>query len=824
MESESHFNEDAVPIQEQDLNKVESANQSPNFELRESLTFINEDNFDDGCSSTTGASGCRDSSVSPRRCNNNGNETGSERVSIEESDITNDSHHLKNPETKVEDDDVDDLAQNVRTDGMEDKFSDGNGFGSDNTKVATLKTYVQASNAKEQQRQEEDEVSSKTPEPLGDDTNSIEFLSRQKALDRANVFLRWNLSPTRNQVDEFLEMAQGKLNLSMVSEKGYDYCLLYFELLRDGLIGYHLWGDVTSEQIEASISEARQTLADALTPPQTNKRRNPGSDTLSEDNLGSYESDKMPLHALTNSKRRNQSGISDKDSYSEHGISMTSLNFALNNKSDGNDTTGTSIDSLEWRRMNSSCKDSDTSNNSNNIEESLKGSNIDKDENDSDIDDNIQENEGSSSSRQDAMNRLLNPKSGCKGVSWSNRQMAWLAFWKEDNQRRSKTFSARKLGFEEAQRRAIEFLRRKREEVRVKTQAHLYEELPRVGSTSLNSSNENSGIKTPNRRSYSNSNATTTATPATPITPSFEIDQFAAANQFIPCFEESTRNLITGANPLFGAAGNILAANNMAPMINHGNSALQQGVIQPVVGQQNVLTATAAATAAHQLGLPFHLAALSSIAGGIQMDPSLSATMAAAAGLGLGVQNPQQVHQPGPPPPMNNFAHAAFMAANPFFMFGAAAAAAAAASSNNGQLGSNSPGSHFPFKQFQGSIGTLVPTTRIQTEAEESGDSEFPKPVSASNKTNERRIDVSVVSTDNNASNATMCAATVGNAVKASENQEKPGTIKGSLDTEINTRQDTKDNLVENDIKSISKSDEDVSLKALGNQVPPLEV
>ncbi|KAH8739523.1 hypothetical protein FG386_001955 [Cryptosporidium ryanae] len=824
MESESHFNEDAVPIQEQDLSKVESANQSPNFELRETLTFINEDNFDDGCSSTTGASGCRDSSVSPRRFGSNENEMGSERVSIEESDVIDDDD-LKNSETKTEDNDVNDVtAPIVCTSESINRFSGESDFSSENAQVETLNTYTHTNNANKEQKQGDP---GKTADPLGEDTNSIEFLSRQKALDRANVFLRWNLSPTRSQVDEFLDMAQGKLNLSMVSDKGYDYCLLYFELLRDGLIGYHLWGDVTSEQIEASISEARQTLVEALTPPQTNKRRNPNGDTLSEDNLGSYESDKVPLHSQTNSKRRNQSDIGDKDGYSGlQEISMASLNFALNSKNDESETNGTSIDSLEWQKTNS-CKDSDTSNNSNNMDGSSKGSNIDKEENESDIDDNMQENEGGPSSRQDAMNRLLNPKSGCKGVSWSNRQMAWLAFWKEDNQRRSKTFSARKLGFEEAQRRAIEFLRRKREEVRVKTQAHLYEELPRVGSVSLNPSNDNSVIKTPSRRSYSNSNATTTATPATPITPSFELDQLSAANQFIPCMEESTRNLIAGTNPLFSAAGNILAANNMAPIINHGNSTVQQGVIQPGVGQQNILTATAAAAAAaHQLGLPFHLAALSSITGGIQMDPSLSATVAAAAGLGL--QNPQQVHQPGPPPPMSNFAHAAFMAANPFFMFGAAAAAAAAAAanSNNGQLGPSGQGPHFPFQQFQGPVGPLVPTTQAPAEAEESGN---PKPagrfVSVGSKTSEQKDDVSVVPTDNNASNATTCATTGEIAGKAFEDQEKPGTIKSSLDAEVKTRHDLKSSLGENGIESMSKSEENVaSLKALGSQVPPLEV
>ncbi|CEM11437.1 unnamed protein product [Vitrella brassicaformis CCMP3155] len=55
-------------------------------------------------------------------------------------------------------------------------------------------------------------------------------------------------------------------------------------------------------------------------------------------------------------------------------------------------------------------------------------------------------------------------KSGFKGVSWNKRMQAWLAFWTERGTRRSKTFSPRHVGAEEARLQAIEFLKGKREE------------------------------------------------------------------------------------------------------------------------------------------------------------------------------------------------------------------------------------------------------------------------------------------------------------------------------------------------------------------------
>jgi len=55
-------------------------------------------------------------------------------------------------------------------------------------------------------------------------------------------------------------------------------------------------------------------------------------------------------------------------------------------------------------------------------------------------------------------------RSGCRGVSWNRRMKAWLAFWMDGKTRRSKTFSSKVYGFEEARLAAIDFLQgRKRE-------------------------------------------------------------------------------------------------------------------------------------------------------------------------------------------------------------------------------------------------------------------------------------------------------------------------------------------------------------------------
>lgn len=735
MESESRMNSDEVVLfQEQDLNKSEPTVQSPNFESHEPFTV--EDNFDDNCSSTTGASGYRDASVSPQRFSSIGHEIGTDSISASrangiELEFNNLDSYKDSGSSGIHNEicvteELEKENQNIE---IETNHSTSN--------IPTTK-IVNANH--ENENLENTDIRLDNSDITYDNLSSTEFLSRQRALDRANVFLRWNLAPTKQQIAEFLEMAQGKLNLSMVSEKGYDYCLLYFELLRDGLINAHLWRDTTIEELDLAITEARQTLNGEITPPQNIKKRRVNNNTLQEDHSSSYnstniENEKIPLHILA---KVSKSHSELDDAASELQETPVNFNFEQSIKVDeverksnlDNEDLDNSYNSLGWQGINSnSSKASDISIESNGLnlnKDTSAESNKDGSDTD-DTGDNTHDNEGNSSSRQDAMNRLLNPKSGCKGVSWSNRQMAWLAFWKEDNQRRSKTFSARKLGFEEAQRRAIEFLRRKREEVRMKTQAHLYEELPRVGTT-INSSNDNSGIKTPNRRNYSNSNATT-ATPATPITP-LELDQYSnTVHQFIPGFDDSTRNLIAGANPLFSTSGNILA-NNIPSMINHGTT-VQQNVIQSNIGQPSILTATAAAAAAaHQMGLPFHLAALSSIAGGIPIDPSISATVAAATGMNLGVQTPQQSQANS----INNFTQAALMAANPFFMFGAAAAAAAAAvGSSNTHIGSGSSNSHFPWQQFQNTgIGPLI-QSQLQVDMR---DAPFPQSISnlASNR------------------------------------------------------------------------------------------
>ncbi|KAH8583300.1 AP2 domain-containing [Cryptosporidium sp. chipmunk genotype I] len=732
MESESRMNNDeAVLFQEQDLNKSEPIVQSPNFESREPFTV--EDNFDDNCSSTTGASGYRDASVSPQRFSNIGHEIGTDGISTSrandvEVEFSNSGSYKNSGSSRIHNEIC--AIEEIEKENLQIDTE---------TIHATSNTPNAKINAnRENENIDNTDIRLNNSDITDEDLSSTEFLSRQRALDRANVFLRWNLTPSKQQIKEFLEMVQGKLNLSMVSEKGYDYCLLYFELLRDGLINAHLWRDTTIEELDVAITEARQTLNGEVTPPQNIKKRRVNH-TVQEDNSSSYNStnignEKIPLHILTKVSKIHSEF---DDACSELQETPVNFNFEQSIRSDevegrpdvDNEDLDNSYNNLGWQGINSnSSKASDISLESNSLNLN-KDTNADSNKDGSDSDDtgdNNQDNEGNTSSRQDAMNRLLNPKSGCKGVSWSNRQMAWLAFWKEDNQRRSKTFSARKLGFEEAQRRAIEFLRRKREEVRMKTQAHLYEELPRVVSSTINSSNDGSSIKTPSRRNYSNSNATTTATPATPVTP-LELDQYSnTVHQFIPGFDDSSRNLITGANPLFSASGNILAS-NIPSMINHGTN-VQQNVIQSNIGQPNILTATAAAAAAaHQMGLPFHLAALSSIAGGIPIDPSISATVAAATGINLGVQTPSQSQTN----PINNFTHAALMATNPFFMFGAAAAAAAVGSTN---IGPNGSSSHFPWQQFQNAgIGPLI-QSQMQVDIRESSLSQLNSNNIGSNK------------------------------------------------------------------------------------------
>jgi hypothetical protein len=54
-------------------------------------------------------------------------------------------------------------------------------------------------------------------------------------------------------------------------------------------------------------------------------------------------------------------------------------------------------------------------------------------------------------------------RSGYRGVSWNRRMKAWLAFWSEGKNRRSKTFNAKVMGFDKARAAAIDFLKRKKQ-------------------------------------------------------------------------------------------------------------------------------------------------------------------------------------------------------------------------------------------------------------------------------------------------------------------------------------------------------------------------
>jgi hypothetical protein len=54
-------------------------------------------------------------------------------------------------------------------------------------------------------------------------------------------------------------------------------------------------------------------------------------------------------------------------------------------------------------------------------------------------------------------------RSGYRGVSWNRRMKAWLAFWSEGKNRRSKTFNAKVMGFDKARASAIDFLKKKKQ-------------------------------------------------------------------------------------------------------------------------------------------------------------------------------------------------------------------------------------------------------------------------------------------------------------------------------------------------------------------------
>ncbi|OII77215.1 AP2 domain-containing protein [Cryptosporidium andersoni] len=608
MDSETKMKDGEIEqIKDEALGKVEGTAQTPqNFVIED----VDEGQFDDSCSSTTGASGGRDTSKSPQRC---------EEINTNEGVVVTAEKNTSNC-----------IKVDTSLNGYTDKTEPLN-----NTENNTC------------------------------GNGNVEFLLRQKALDRANIFLRWNLLPQKYQIQEFLDMVQGKLNLGVISEKGYDYCLLYFELLRDGLVGPHLWSGITIDIIEDMLSETRQTLSNGLAPPQTNKRRRSSvlNDTGNHVPL-THDEAQIPLHLLTQDKDRRFINDSDGEFISGEiqGTPVTSYRLSPSEGSEDNEdkvvmtaSRDRSYNNLEWsgshRKDNLECNTVPDIEKSENEEVTKSSENMTSDNENDGIGGNCT---NSSSSRHDAVNRLLNPKSGCKGVSWSNRQMAWLAFWKEDNQRRSKTFSARKLGFEEAQRRAIEFLRHKREEVRMKTQAHLYEELPRVGNSTASNGSDTPKIQ--GRLNLASTSATTNNTP------SFDLESLTNGH-LVSGLDETNHGVIV---------------NN----VSNANALLlgpQPGVI-PNITQQGALTAAAAA-AAHQMGLPFHMATLSSLPASLPIDPAFSAAVAAAtASMGLGTPPSSGSNQSST---MTNFPQAATLtAANPFFMFSATAATNSAANQN----------------------------------------------------------------------------------------------------------------------------------------------
>lgn len=81
------------------------------------------------------------------------------------------------------------------------------------------------------------------------------------------------------------------------------------------------------------------------------------------------------------------------------------------------------------------------------------------------------------------------PQSGFKGVSWNSRMKAWLAFYVTENgERKSKTFSTRKLGMEEARLQAITFCKQKQDQRRERKRTRELQNHQHCGSASATSS------------------------------------------------------------------------------------------------------------------------------------------------------------------------------------------------------------------------------------------------------------------------------------------------------------------------------------------------
>lgn len=104
------------------------------------------------------------------------------------------------------------------------------------------------------------------------------------------------------------------------------------------------------------------------------------------------------------------------------------------------------------------------------------------------------------------------PQSGFKGVSWNSRMKAWLAFYVTENgERKSKTFSTRKLGMEEARLQAIAFCKLKQDQRREARRRHRGglvgggtggglsdpTSVPQTGMDKLNSPDESMGVPSP---------------------------------------------------------------------------------------------------------------------------------------------------------------------------------------------------------------------------------------------------------------------------------------------------------------------------------------
>lgn len=148
------------------------------------------------------------------------------------------------------------------------------------------------------------------------------------------------------------------------------------------------------------------------------------------------------------------------------------------------------------------------------------------------------------------------PQSGFKGVSWNSRMKAWLAFYVTENgERKSKTFSTRKLGMEEARLQAITFCKQKQEQRR---------ERKRTRELQKHQHCNGNGIANTPSVDKINSSSSMIGSPARQ-----QAAAAAAAAAAMRCGYPATPDLGINGSNILGPLLNGTASNNGTP--NHGS-------------------------------------------------------------------------------------------------------------------------------------------------------------------------------------------------------------------------------------------------------------